>query len=158
MSTSRKRSRTTGDLVFYSESRRKLMEKKANKRRQKIGQMYNLKKRYPLTRSERQRITNLDVCFLPIKQKYFDKIEALQKNREFRNKTKPRNQQLIGEKHKMIRYLLFWVRGSTKTKNKMLIEFNGLDTEHQKYKTHYVLKLGKIISTDNDEIEKLAYK
>ena len=40
----------------------------------------------------------------------------------------------------------------------MLIEFNGLDTEHEKFKTHYVLKLGKIISTDTDEIKKLTYK
>ena len=68
------------------------------------------------------------------------------------------NVKMIGGKHTMKRYLLFWVRGSTREKNRMLIEFNGLDREHEKSKTHYVLKLGKIISTDTDEIFKLAYK
>ena len=40
----------------------------------------------------------------------------------------------------------------------MLIEFNGFDTEHVKWKEQYALKLGKIISTDPGRIQELAYR
>ena len=41
---------------------------------------------------------------------------------------------------------------------KIFFEFNGFDTEHEKWKDQYVLKLGRIISTDEFEIKKLTYK
>ena len=154
----RKRKRRSGHLFTTNSSKEKYIKTMAKKRRFKVQQLLNLKKKHSLTRSEKARKTNLDVCFLTIKQKWFDEIEKGRKNREFRDKTKRYNVTNIGNKHKLLRYLVFWVRGSKRVKQYMLIEFNGLDNDHEKADTDYVMKLGEIISTDYDEIRKLAYK
>ena len=137
-SRKRKRSMTSGDLVKCDKSREKYIETCAEKRRTKITRLLNLKKKRGLTKAEKQRITKLDVCgLLPIDTKWFNKILAGKKNREFRSKLKKFNRTRIGEKHKLTRYLIFWARGKTTGKTRMLIEFNGFDREHEKWKTDY---------------------
>ena len=57
----------------------------------------------------------------------------------------------------MVLYIYFYVTQYEDT-DRMFIEFNGFDTEHELWFTHWVLKLGNIISTDPAEVKRLAYK
>ena len=157
--TGRKRSRTTGDFVIYNESRKKYIQTMANKRRKRISQLFNIKSNHITKKkkdSEKRRLINLDVWSIRIEQKWFDKIKARKKNREFRNRERPRYTTLF-KNHKMVRYIYFYVTQYEDT-DKMYIEFNGFDTEHELWFTHWVLKLGNIISTDPTEVKRLAYK
>ena len=158
-STKRKRSRTSGDLLIHDPSREKYIQTMANKRRSKITRLFNLKPRNTTKKkkhSEEKRLTNLDVWPMRIKQKWFDKIKARKKNREFRDKSKPRYTTQF-KNHKMVRYIYFYVTQNEDT-DRMVIEFNGFDTEHELWFTHWVLKLGNIISTDPTEVKRLVYK
>ena len=96
-------------------------------------------------------MTNLDVCPLRIKQQWFDKIKARKKNREFRDRMKPRYITLSS-------IYIFMLHSMKTLTGAMLIEFNGFDTKHEQWFTHWVLKLGNIISTDPDEVKRFVYK
>ena len=110
------------------------------------------KKKY----SEGRRVTNLDVWPMRIQQVWFDKIKARKKNREFRDRTKPSYATKF-KNHEMVRYIYFYVTQNDDS-DRMYVEFNGFDTEHELWFTHWVLKLGNIISTDPTEVIRLAYK
>ena len=150
----RKRPRTSGDFLIYDESREKYIQTMADKRRAKITKMENLKKSRKQKNRIRSNKTNPDVQSFTIQQEWIDKIKAGKKNREFRIRTKGNISKLRNETMRLVRYLWYFVQGG----DQLLIEFNGFDKEHEKWKTHYVLKLGRIISTDPDEIKDFIYK
>ena len=127
------------------------------KRSVKVQRRLNAKKRNGLSRKERRKKCKLDVCYLVIQQIHFDEIKSGEKIREWRLKTVKCNRQQIWDRRAVLRYLWLWVRGS-KGNCQMLVQFLGLDFEHENSSTHFVCKLGDIISMDATEIKRRAYK
>jgi len=155
----RKRARTSGDFIVYNEAREKMIKTKAKKRRSQITQRLNFLKRHPSRYQKlcKRRKLHLDVLYLRIQDKFFMEILNGKKNREFRKRIPMYVRQIEKGKHKLFRYVLFLVQNKPGI-NQMLIEFNGFDIDHKKWKEQYVLKLGEIISTDADRIKELAYR
>ena len=145
--------------MIYDDAREKYIQSMANKRRLRITRLYNMKPNHTTRKkkySEGRRVTNLDVWPMRIQQVWFDKIKARKKNREFRDRTKPSYATKF-KNHEMVRYIYFYVTQNDDS-DRMYVEFNGFDTEHELWFTHWVLKLGNIISTDPTEVIRLAYK
>lgn len=154
----RKRPRSSGKLLKYGPSTEKYIKTMANKRRRKITKLLNLQKRHP--EKNPKRILKPDVLFLVIKTDFFEEIRTGKKNREFRSRSKKTNVKSIGERHKKLRYILFWARGRKEGEMiYMLTEFNGLDYHHEQSKEDYVLKIGEILNVSPTKIvdDKRAY-
>lgn len=155
--THRKAKRRTPANTTKEEQIKKRIRSMGHKRSVKVQRRLNAKKRNGLSRQERKRKCKLDVCYLVIQQQHFDEIKSGEKIREWRSKTVKRNRQQIWDRRALLRYLWLWVRGS-KDDCQMLVQFLGLDFEHEKSPTHFVCKLGDIISMDKTEIQRRAYK
>ena len=123
----------------------------------KVQRRLNIKKRNGFTHQDIRKKCRLDVSFLLIEDRHFQDIKSRIKNREFRKKSVRMNVQQIWERRKVLRYLWLWVRGS-KNDSQMLVRFLGLDFHHVKSKTHFVCKLGDIVSLDKTEIRENAWK
>ena len=103
-----------------------------------------------------KRKLKVDIIDLVIEQRYYNEILSGEKIREYRIKSH-HNWKRIGEVHQIKGYIWLYVGYNTGRKE-MLIEFHGLDNTDSKSRTHYVLKLGNIISTDPNIIKTHIYQ
>jgi hypothetical protein len=111
--------------------------------------MYCTQREKPKTRRKIKK----EILYLNIKAKWFNRIWAGIKTREYRDKTSYYDSR-IGRKLHSIRYIWF-MNGMNTNANQMLVEFNGLDDQDLYSNYQYVLKLGNIVSVDTHEIDRL---
>jgi hypothetical protein len=152
----RKKRRRTPSVNTKEESVEKFKDTMGKRRRRKVRQRLDLRKRHPISRQEKQRKTKKEYCFLPLSQENWDKIMSRKKRFEFRRKNSREHVTRIGNVHHLLTHIIFW-RRRAKPAEFMLVEFNGLDFQHERADVDYCMRLGKIISTDVDEIHEIAY-
>ena len=96
------------------------------------------------------RKTNAHTLYLNLKAEHFDDIMNLEKFEEYRDRIKYYYGRI--EESAWAYTQVWFMNGMQKDAREMLVEFKGLVVERKRY----VIKLGKIISTDKKQIHKLV--
>ena len=105
------------------------------------------------TSTSKIKIQKENRLYLNLKRVYFDRILSGKKTKEYRDRTRYYWTR-IGSRVSKLKYIWF-INGMKKGSDHMLVKFEGLTNDDDKSNTQYVLKLGRIISTDKNEIHSM---